>query len=56
MADRAGWRSSGRQLDSGRPIPAQRILYGLSLTALFEEILTVVVPRWRRPLLILTTT
>jgi hypothetical protein len=30
--------------------------YGLALTALFEVLLTVAVPRWRRPALIVTTT
>ena len=30
--------------------------YGLGLTALFEVLLTVAVPRWRRPALIATTT
>jgi hypothetical protein len=32
------------------------ILYGLALTAVFEVILTLAVPRWRRPELIVTTT
>ncbi|MCU1670826.1 MAG: hypothetical protein JWP40_3753 [Blastococcus sp.] len=32
------------------------IAYGLGLTALFEVLLTVAVPRWRRPALIATTT
>jgi uncharacterized membrane protein YqjE len=30
--------------------------YGLGLTALFEAVLTVAVPRWRHPALIVTTT
>jgi hypothetical protein len=30
--------------------------YGLGLTALFEVLLTVAVPRWRRPAVIATTT
>jgi hypothetical protein len=32
------------------------IAYGVGLTALFELVLTVAVPRWRRPALIATTT
>jgi hypothetical protein len=30
--------------------------YGLALTAFFEVVLTVAVPRWRRPALVVTTT
>jgi hypothetical protein len=37
-------------------LPNQQILYGVGLTALFEVVLTVAVPRWRRPALTLTTT
>jgi hypothetical protein len=37
-------------------LSTMQISYGLGLTALFEVILTVAVPRWRRPALILTTT
>jgi len=37
-------------------LPTPQILYGPALTALFELILTIAVPRWRRPALILTTT
>ena len=33
-----------------------QIGYGLGLNALFEVLLTVAVPRWRRPALIATTT
>jgi hypothetical protein len=32
------------------------IAYGLALTALFEVILTLAVPRWRRPAFVATTT